>query len=114
MSERYGPRTAPGGYQAPSTHAVALERGKPVRALKWKLGTEDIELALVPLLHGRPELFEIEYKRNNPVERRSVYVPCTIRGEDYARRAFARTAAELDAGRIPEAVLTAPGTPLGP
>lgn len=114
MRERYGSRFTDGGYQAPSTNSVALERGRPLRQLRWKIGTVDVDLALVPLLGGRPELFEIEYKTNDPVERTSVYNPCMIRGEELARRAFAMTAVELDAGRIPELVLTAPGTPLGP
>lgn len=114
MSERHGSIWTPGGYQGPSTDSVALTRGRPLRSLDWTIGTERIELALVPLEGGRPELFEIEYKRNDPIARSSVYVPCVIRGTDYARRAFARTAAELDAGRIPEIVITAPGTPLGP
>lgn len=112
--ERYGPRIAPGGYQAPSTHAAALERGRPVRELAWTIGTARITLKLVPMLHGRPELFELELQSNDPVAKQSVYVPCMIRGEAFAREAFALTARELDAGRIPDAVVTAPGTPLGP
>lgn len=114
MSERYGPQNTFGGYQAPSTNAASLQRGRPLRELSWTFGTELITLKLVPMEHGRPELFEIEYQRNDPVAKRSVYVPCMIRGADDAREAFARTAAELDAGRVPEIVLTPPGAHLGP
>jgi hypothetical protein len=114
VSERYGSRFTDGGYQAPSTNAAALHRGRPLRSLSWTIGTERVELAIVPLEGGRPELFEIEYKRNDPVAKSSVYTPCLIRGLQDARTAFARTAAELDAGRLPEIVLTPPGAHLGP
>ena len=114
MSERYGPRTTDGGYQAPSTNAVQLRRGRPLRELTWTIGTTRVELALIPFEGGRPELFEVELKTNDVLAGRSVYIPCMIRGAEHARRAFAMTAVELDAGRIPDAVLVPPGTPLGP
>lgn len=114
MSERYGPRIAPGGYQAPSTNAAALQRGRPVKTGSWTIGTERISLAIVPLTGGRPELFEIEYKRDDPVRKWSCYTACVIRGANDARDAWARTAAALDAGRLPEVVITPPGIHLGP
>lgn len=114
MSERYGSRFTDGGYQAPRTHAAALQRGQAVRSLEWRIGTARVTLKLVPMLNGRPELFELELLSDDPAAKQTVYTPCMIRGETFARQAFALTAGELDAGRIPDAVLTAPGTPLGP
>jgi hypothetical protein len=113
MSERFGPREF-GGYQTPSVNAVGLTRGRPVRALRWQRGDLAIELALVPLEGGRPELFEVEYQWNDPIAKQNMYCPCILRGERWAREAFAGTAADIDAGGLPDQVLTAPGTPLGP
>jgi hypothetical protein len=114
MSERFGPRIAPGGYQGPSTHAVALERGAPIQEKTWTIGTARITLKVVPMKHGRPELYELEYMLDDPAARMTIYTPCMVRGAELARIAFELTATELDAGRIPDVVLLAPGTPLGP
>lgn len=111
---RYGSRFTDGGYQAPTTSAAALERGRPARELTWIIGTVRATLRLVPLLHGRPELWEVEYQTNDVAAARTVYNPCIIRGDEHARQAFALTAAELDVGRIPDNVIVPAGTPLGP
>jgi hypothetical protein len=117
MGERRGSLFTFGGYQTPSTNAAAITRGRPVRSLRWepRAGLV-VELALVPLQGGRPELFEVEYRWNDVGSdpKRSMYCPCIVRGDQHAREAFALTAAALDRGELPEAVLTAPGTPLGP
>lgn len=110
----HGSRFTDGGYQAPATNSVAIQRGRPARDLSWIIGTARVTLRLVPLVGGRPQLWEVEYQVNDRPAGRSVYCPCIVRGDEMARRAFAATAVELDGGRIPEQVLTAPGTPLGP
>ena len=109
-----GSRFTDGGYQAPATNSAALERGQPLRSQAWTIGHEAITLKLVPLLHGRPELYEVEYQRNDPVAKWACYNPALIRGEALAREAWARTAAELDAGRIPDVVIMPADVPLGP
>jgi hypothetical protein len=114
VTERHGSRFTDGGYQAPATNSASIERGQPVRDQAWTIGDERITLKLVPLLHGRPELYEVEYQRNDPVRKWACYTPALIRGEAFAREAWAMTAAELDAGRIPDVVLMPEGVPLGP
>ena len=111
--KRYGPQTTDGGYQAPSTDAVRITRGKPIQEQAWTIGTHRVELKVVPLEGGRPELFELELHDNDPVAKRTVYTPCMVRGGELAREAFARTAARLDAGEIPDVVILPPGAPLG-
>lgn len=110
----YGPQRGDGDYQHPRTDATALKRGLAVRRETWTIGTEEIALELVPMLEGRPELYELAYQRNDPVAKRSIYNPCMIRGEIHARMAFALTASQLDAGFVPDAVIVPDGTPLGP
>lgn len=112
MSTR-GNRFAPGGYQAPATNSVQLTRGKPVRERRWTLGPVTAELKIVPLNGGRPELFELALLLNDVERKHSDYMPCMLRGLELAKQAFALTAGELDAGRLPDRILLPPGAPVG-
>jgi len=110
----YGPRFAPGGYQAPSTDAVALRRGAPLRSQAWTFGQDrTVQLALVPLEGGRPELYELALTVHERARAHTTYVPCMVRGQDTARAAWARTAERLDAGEIPDRVLLPADARLG-
>lgn len=113
MSERYGPRIAPGGYQAPSTNAVTLRRGKPVQERTWTIGTTHVELQVIPFEGGRPELFEVMLRTNDRVLGHSEYIPCMLRGAELAKTAFAMTAGELDAGHLPDRIILPANAPIG-
>jgi hypothetical protein len=108
-----GSRFTDGGYQAPSTNATAIKRGQPLRRWRGQLGTTQIELAVIPLEGGRPDFFEVMLLTDDPVRKRTTYIPCMLAGRDLAGVAFELTAAELDAGRLPDAVLLPAGARVG-
>jgi hypothetical protein len=109
----HGPRFTDGGYQAPRTDAAQLTRGRAIREQTWRIGARRVELKIVPLEGGRPELFELELQIDDLLRAHHTYIPCMVRGLELARQAFALTAQELDADRVPDHVHLPPGAPLG-
>lgn len=108
----YGPRETDGGYQAPSTDAVRLER-RELRKQTWTIGSTQVELGIVELTGGRPELFEVYLMANDRVIGHTDYIPCMLRGGQLAQDAFALTAGELDAGYLPDRVVLPAGAQVG-
>lgn len=95
---RHGPRYT-GGYQFPSTNAVTLTRGEPVRRA-GPFGPSRATIELVPLTGGRPDYFDVCIEHNDG--RRSGVFSCPTLGRDEAERLFRERAAQLEAGVHPD------------
>jgi hypothetical protein len=107
------PRFTDGGYQAPSTASAQLERGQAIKADRWTIGSCTVTLEIVPFTGGRPELCELALMITDRLAGHTDYIPCMLRGHELARQAFALTALELDAGRLPDRIILPDGAPLG-